>query len=485
MVLKIILYILIGFAILFGLYKIFIADEKGVGSVSFIFAVLTFFVALIPGNKDKDFVENTQQVISSDVERGVNEENDEKDRENENKDSEDAFESNQVKSDEEVGVDKSETDIQRIRNEDSVLQEKEIEINDTVENANLIEVNKKYQGNLSTDSDVDYYKFVIESDGKVSISFEHPKMDNKDRLWEVYLIDNEKNDGLIKLYSIGASTNDESNAARIRAGEYYIKVNSYYYSDKDYFFTVNFIEESDQFEKEENNTIDMANSINVNANYTGNLQTDNDVDYYRFSVNEKGKINFSFEHEKIDNRDRFWEIYLLDGINDNTILTLYSRGSEASLQSDYARIPSGDYYLKIKSYYYSNRDYNFIVNFESESEQYESEWNNDFSSANNIVLGSKYYGNMQTDNDIDYYCFTVSEQRNITVWFEHNIIDSTDRYWEIYVIDGVDDKNVLQMNVRGNESAISATAENVQPGTYYVKIKPYYFNNVDYTFFIE
>lgn len=193
----------------------------------------------------------------------------------------------------------------------------------------------------------------------------------------------------------------------------------------------------------------------------------------------------SFEHEKIDNRDRFWEVYLLDGVNDHTVLTLYSRGSEASLQSDYARIPPGEYFLKIKSYYYSNKDYIFTLNFEGESEQYESEWNNDFSSANKIVLGSKYYGNIQTDKDIDYYCFTVSEQKRITVSFEHNIIDSSDRYWEIYVIDGLDDKNVLQMNVKGNESTITATAESIQPGNYYVKIKPYYFNNMDYAFCVR
>lgn len=51
MVFKIILYILIGFAVLFGLYKMFIDDEKGVGYVSFIFAVLAFLVTLVPNDK--------------------------------------------------------------------------------------------------------------------------------------------------------------------------------------------------------------------------------------------------------------------------------------------------------------------------------------------------------------------------------------------------------------------------------------------------
>lgn len=63
-VFKIILYILIGFAILFGLYKMFIDDEKGVGYVSFIFAVLAFLVTLIPNDKE-DKVDGSQIVNSN------------------------------------------------------------------------------------------------------------------------------------------------------------------------------------------------------------------------------------------------------------------------------------------------------------------------------------------------------------------------------------------------------------------------------------
>ena len=57
-VFKIILYILIGFAILFGLYKMFIDDEKGVGYASFIFAVLVFLVTLIPNDREEKIDES-------------------------------------------------------------------------------------------------------------------------------------------------------------------------------------------------------------------------------------------------------------------------------------------------------------------------------------------------------------------------------------------------------------------------------------------
>lgn len=475
MIIIIILYVLTAISILFGLYKMFIDDEKGVGYASFIFAILAFLLTLIPTDTESlknEKVQNTKSIKNEEEQNAVIIENENYTEEN--------FEKENVN----TKLNKN-TDVIDIQVSGEIIEEIEFETNNTIEEANKIEVNKQYQGNLSSDEDVDYYKFEVENDGKINISFQHDKIDTGDRLWEIYLIDNEVNNEIIRLNSVGGTTIEESNYARIAAGEYYIKINSFYFSDKNYLFQINFLEESDSFEKEQNDRIDSANHIDINRNYIGNLQTDKDVDYYKITVGEKGKVYISFGHDKIDTGDRLWEIYLLDGVDDKTIITLFSMGREALLQSDCVRIPPGDYYLKINSFYYSNRDYNFTVNFESESEQFESEYNNEFSTANNISIDTKYVGNMQSDRDVDYYCLTVNETRNITVWFEHDMIDSNDRYWEIYVINGVNDETVLQMNIRGTENIISATAENVEPGIYYLKVKPYYYNNVDYTIAIE
>ncbi len=248
-----------------------------------------------------------------------------------------------------------------------IIQTTELEFNDTIEESNIIETNKQYQGQLSSDKDVDYYKFRVETSGKINIMFEHEKIDSSDRLWEICLLDGNSDEEIIQFYSIGGTTKGESDTARISAGEYYIKVGSYNYSDKDYLFTVNFFEESDIYEKENNNEIDSANTITVGTNYTGNMETDKDVDYYKFSVKNKGKINITFKHEKMDEGKQLWKVYLLDGVNDDTIISFSSSGKEAVLQSDSARIPAGDYYLKINSFYYSNKDYSFTVNFENET----------------------------------------------------------------------------------------------------------------------
>ena len=65
-VVKIILYILIGFAVLFGFYKMFVDDEKGVGYASFIFAVLVFLATLIPTDK-REKIDESQSANSNTV----------------------------------------------------------------------------------------------------------------------------------------------------------------------------------------------------------------------------------------------------------------------------------------------------------------------------------------------------------------------------------------------------------------------------------
>lgn len=84
---KIILYILIGFAILFGLYKMFIDDEKGVGYASFIFAVLVFLLTLIPTDEedriDKDQSANSDAVYVEEEKTESKDENSKEENRNE------------------------------------------------------------------------------------------------------------------------------------------------------------------------------------------------------------------------------------------------------------------------------------------------------------------------------------------------------------------------------------------------------------------
>lgn len=55
----------------------------------------------------------------------------------------------------------------------------------------------------------------------------------------------------------------------------------------------------------------------------------------------------------------------------------------------------------------------------------------------------------------------------------------------VQLIDGVSDGNLLRMDVRGDEGVVFATAENVMPGTYYLKVTPSNYNNMDYWILVQ
>lgn len=239
MILKVILYILTVVCIAIGFYKMFIDDEKGVAYTSFIFAVLAFVLTLIPANDEGS---NPPEDTTTEVHTNAEFEHTEN-------------------TDYQITENLITTNMQTTG---SILSNIEIESNDKIETSNIIQANKQYQGRLESSDDVDYYKINIESSGKISISFQHDKIDSGNRLWEVRLIDGQTDKEIIRYDSVGGVAKDESNKARISAGEYYIKINSYYHSDKDYSFKVNFYEESDSYEKEINDQLETANEITVN-----------------------------------------------------------------------------------------------------------------------------------------------------------------------------------------------------------------------------
>lgn len=68
-IIKDVLYILILISILYGLYNIFIKDDKKVGYISFIFSVLVFLLTLIPVDEktnlnEDEFIADTSKVSS-------------------------------------------------------------------------------------------------------------------------------------------------------------------------------------------------------------------------------------------------------------------------------------------------------------------------------------------------------------------------------------------------------------------------------------
>lgn len=235
----------------------------------------------------------------------------------------------------------------------------EKEPNANIQSAQPIKLNQSYTGNLQSSSDNDYYKMELTSAGKMNVNLQHEQVN--DGSWHITVL-NVDNWKLTDFYAGSGELNRNSVSLRLPSGIYYVWIcYGGSFSDVDYKFIANFTAEGDAFEKETNDKIQLGQTIKVDQEYTGNLQSPNDNDYYRIDMGTDGKIIVNFQHQQVNSGS--WHIYVIDSVN-NKITDYYSGQEELSKSSVGVRVPAGTYYIWIcEGGSFSDADYKFMVNF--------------------------------------------------------------------------------------------------------------------------
>ena len=185
----------------------------------------------------------------------------------------------------------------------------DVENNDTLDNANKITFGKTVEGNFSgyTDgysrADIDCYVVETNKSGRLDITLTNST--NAEYLipFTVYAEDAngnyeevmyvwDKNYLYLGYEKIYAPTEFR---VRLPEGRYYLQLEVDWKESSEYNLTVNFTEESaDKFEQEKNNSSRTANLKDFDTQYTGNLHSENDVDWYKFDIPTKGNITLNF-----------------------------------------------------------------------------------------------------------------------------------------------------------------------------------------------
>lgn len=383
----------------------------------------------------------------------------------------------------------------------------ESEPNNDFSNADLIYCNKNFSGNFESSDDCDYYYFTTDEKISFQITLKHDYNDSDSDFCNISVFSSDDLENELYEKQIGIKESEvTSPRIRVDKGTYYIKLDPGYSISENlnkYQFIVSTQNETDGFETEPNNSINEAksnNSILLNKEITGNLQTIEDIDYYYFSVSNAGKLNISFSHDKIDEDNTLWKIELLSENSDKPLIKQDIKGTQALTQTDMI-IPSYEnggknYYLKIyTNYNYSDIDYKIRVNYSafpdsSEDDnglyKYDREPNNSIDAATKIVLNENIEGNIQSTDDVDYYEFYVSGDGQLSIQFSHDFVDSDSKSWKVYVLSENSSENLLEFSVAQNESTFTSDTIRVPSGTYYLKIEPTYnYNNNPYEFKIN
>lgn len=382
----------------------------------------------------------------------------------------------------------------------------EIEPNDSFESATPISCNNYISGSFDSNDDCDYYYFTTDEKISFALTLSHDFNDTYGDFctFSIYSESDLEN----ALYEDNSEIKEKETSStklRVNKGTYYIKLSpGYDYSEdlKNYKFIVTSANEDENFETEPNNEISEAkanNSIPLNTEITGNLQTSEDVDYYYFSLASAGKLDISFSHNKIDNSYTYWKVELISENETEPLISQDIIGSETVTKTDTissSADSSNNYYLKVYSNYsHNDMDYKVKINFSAFPEpvsndngtySYDREPNDTIEKATKIDLNKEIEGNIQSTEDVDYYQFEVNNDGELSIQFNHDFIDSDSNSWNVSVLSESSSENQLDFQVAQNEASFTSDTIRVSSGTYYLKIAPTYnYNNKSYSFKIN
>ncbi|MCR5129561.1 MAG: pre-peptidase C-terminal domain-containing protein [Lachnospiraceae bacterium] len=246
----------------------------------------------------------------------------------------------------------------------------EHEWNDSIEDAEKIDVNKKITGNITVLEDKDWYQFTLTEPGVVRYSFSHGYIDDGWDYWKANLYDENGVNLLIENKFAGNDRKESVPSANVglSAGTYYFQVQNGFRQtgDVNYSFIIEY--KNDQvWEREENASIEQANLIKVNETVKGSTTREDDADYYKVVITENASLNIKFGHNRIDDGWDYWQVTLLDGNGTEIKDALYKiQGNTTGVQSiGKLEVSAGTYYVKVtRGFRYSNYDYELLIEAE-------------------------------------------------------------------------------------------------------------------------
>ncbi|MBY3618556.1 hypothetical protein HGO21_03240 [Acinetobacter sp. CUI P1] len=227
------------------------------------------------------------------------------------------------------------------------------------------------------------------------------------------------------------------------------------------------------FANANDDSIEQATTINLNETYSGVLDTDSDINFYKFTTTSNGKVNISMANKP----NKGWNYQLFDDTGksfDWYQSTDYSELAKGNTESGIG-LPAGTYYLRVSrtSYYVEGIPYSLQVKFTA-GEFFEKEFNNDLLSASSLVLNKQYEAHLQYDSDVDFYKFDLPSSGKVTIsmvnkskiGWNYQLYDDTGKSFEWY--QSTDYSELAKGNT---ESGIGLPA-----GTYYLRVSKTTYN---------
>lgn len=347
--------------------------------------------------------------------------------------------------------------------------------------ATRLNLNAQYTGKTIDSQDYDWFVFTLTSPGRVHFTF---KCDyaNTSGYWTGTLYPAKEggyqNEELLQREFSPKTTLHTTMPVGLPAGTYYYRLNpTYSIKNLGYQFTVNYTAATN-WETEFNNDWPSADPVPMNTLFNASTVSGQDYDWFAFSVPAAGPLSLSFGCDYKDTGG-FWtcSIYAATpgGYQKDALLERTFNPKTTAYTTLRTGLPAGDYYLRINPSSSSVADlsYHLTLNHEANA-AWETEFNNDWPSANVVKLGQTAYGSSTDSSDYDWYVFTLSSTANLRIKFA-NEKNASGGSWvaDIYPAKaGGYGSRVAQPRFMANTGATTSDNIKLKKGTYYIRLDP-------------
>ena len=227
------------------------------------------------------------------------------------------------------------------------------------------------------------------------------------------------------------------------------------------------------YETEDNDDYSSADYVPVNSTIYG-VCRDYDDDWYKFTLSSSAKVNVQFSFNRAD-ADGDWYVYLYkyEGNGDYSTLDyedVYVYDGSYTFSS--LGLPAGTYFVKVYGYNSAcGRQYSITPKCSYVSNR-ETEFNDEYTSADPLSMGTTRYGVNPTSSDDDWYKFTLNSPASVSVAFTHTKA-SADGDWGVYLYKyngGGEYAQLAYEDVCVSDGNYTFPTQGLSAGTYFVKV---------------
>lgn len=229
------------------------------------------------------------------------------------------------------------------------------------------------------------------------------------------------------------------------------------------------------YETEDNDDYSSADYVPVNSTIYG-VCREYDSDWYKFTLSSSAKVNVQFSFNRAD-ADGDWDVYLYkyDGNGDYTQLEykdVYVYDGSYTFSS--LGLPAGTYFVKVYGYNSAcGRQYSITPKCSYVS-NWETEFNDEYTSADPLSMGVTRYG-VCRGYDRDWYKFVLNAPSTVSVTFTHTKA-SADGDWDVYLYKYKGDGEYDQLaykDVYVSDGNYTFPTQGLSAGTYFVRVCGY------------